>query len=117
MSCWQARRYEEVRRQEKELLEAKSIPLRNFLMKHVMPTLTKGLIECCQVRPDDPVDFLVGPSVEFECGHREMTPSTLSNLYCIFSFKELTFPCSARFALSRSRCSSNHLTSYLHKIS
>ena len=55
----QTRRYEEVRKQEKELLEAQSMPLRNFLMKHVMPTLTKGLIECCQVRPDDPVDFLV----------------------------------------------------------
>ena len=41
------------------MLEAQSIPLRNYLMKHVMPTLTQGLIECCQVRPDDPVDFLV----------------------------------------------------------
>lgn len=52
-------RLEEVRRQELEVLEEQSIPLRNYLMKHVMPTLTSGLIECCQVRPDDPVDYLV----------------------------------------------------------
>ncbi|XP_053140545.1 adenylate kinase 7 isoform X2 [Hemicordylus capensis] len=51
-------RLEEVKRQEQELLEAQSIPLRNYLMKHVMPTLMEGLNQCCMVRPDDPVDFL-----------------------------------------------------------
>ena len=55
----QANRLEQVRNEEKELLEAKSVPLRNYLMKHVMPTLTKGLMECCKVRPDDAVDYLV----------------------------------------------------------
>ncbi|XP_028919117.1 adenylate kinase 7 isoform X1 [Ornithorhynchus anatinus] len=49
---------EEVKREEQELLEAQSIPLRNYLMKNVMPTLLQGLNECCKVRPDDPVDFL-----------------------------------------------------------
>ncbi|XP_077676571.1 adenylate kinase 7 isoform X4 [Eretmochelys imbricata] len=49
---------EEVKRQEQELLEAQSIPLRNYLMKNVMPTLMQGLNECCKIRPDDPVDFL-----------------------------------------------------------
>lgn len=48
----------EVKQQEFEQLEARSIPLRNYLMKHVMPTLSKGLIDCCKVRPDDPVDYL-----------------------------------------------------------
>ncbi|XP_074854819.1 adenylate kinase 7 isoform X2 [Carettochelys insculpta] len=52
------RRLEEVKRQEQELLEAQSIPLRNYLMKNVMPTLMQGLNECCKIRPDDPVDFL-----------------------------------------------------------
>nr|XP_009673899.1 PREDICTED: adenylate kinase 7 [Struthio camelus australis] len=51
-------RLEEVKRQEEELLEAQSVPLRNYLMKHVMPTLMQGLNECCKIRPDDPVDFL-----------------------------------------------------------
>uniref|UniRef100_A0A8C4XWG3 Adenylate kinase 7 n=1 Tax=Gopherus evgoodei TaxID=1825980 RepID=A0A8C4XWG3_9SAUR len=53
------KRLEEVKRQEQELLEAQSIPLRNYLMKNVMPTLMQGLNECCKIRPDDPVDFLV----------------------------------------------------------
>ncbi|XP_074647604.1 adenylate kinase 7-like [Tubulanus polymorphus] len=54
---WGAR-LDEVKREEYELLETQSIPLRNYLMKHVMPTLTKGLIDCCKVRPDDAIDYL-----------------------------------------------------------
>ncbi|KAM6906072.1 adenylate kinase 7-like [Lycodopsis pacificus] len=49
---------EEVMKQEEEVLEAKSLPMRNYLMEHVMPTLTQGLMECCTARPQDPVDFL-----------------------------------------------------------
>uniref|UniRef100_A0A8C4FGG7 Adenylate kinase 7b n=1 Tax=Dicentrarchus labrax TaxID=13489 RepID=A0A8C4FGG7_DICLA len=49
---------EDVRRQEEELLEAQSVPLRSYLIEHVMPTLTQGLMECCTARPQDPVDFL-----------------------------------------------------------
>lgn len=41
------------------MLETHSIPLRNYLMRHVMPTLTEGLVEVCKVRPIDPVDYLV----------------------------------------------------------
>ncbi|XP_053458934.1 adenylate kinase 7 [Nycticebus coucang] len=52
------KRLEEVKREERELLEAQSIPLRNYLMTHVMPTLMQGLNECCKVRPEDPIDFL-----------------------------------------------------------
>ncbi|XP_004584364.2 adenylate kinase 7 [Ochotona princeps] len=52
------KRLEEVKREERELLEAQTVPLRNYLMTHVMPTLMQGLNECCKVRPDDPVDFL-----------------------------------------------------------
>ncbi|XP_050192743.1 adenylate kinase 7 isoform X2 [Myiozetetes cayanensis] len=49
---------EEVKRQEQELLEAQSLPLRNYLMKNVMPTLMQGINECCRIRPEDPVNFL-----------------------------------------------------------
>jgi len=49
---------DEIKRQEAEALEASSIPLRTFLMKHVMPTLSQGLAEVCRTRPDDPVDAL-----------------------------------------------------------
>ena len=41
------------------MLEAQSTPLRNYLMQHVMPTLTQGLIEVCKVKPEDAVDYLV----------------------------------------------------------
>ncbi|KAF5900297.1 adenylate kinase 7-like, partial [Clarias magur] len=48
----------EVKKQEDELLEARSLPLRHYLMKYVMPTLRDGLVACSQVKPEDPVDFL-----------------------------------------------------------
>ena len=54
----QSRRLEEIKQQEEELLEARSAPLRAYLMKHVIPTLTEGLIETCKVMPEDPVDYL-----------------------------------------------------------
>ena len=53
-----------MKREEYEQLEAQSIPLRNYLMKHVLPTLTEGLNDCCKTRPDDPVDYLVNISGE-----------------------------------------------------
>lgn len=47
-----------MRRDEAVLLEAQSMPLRHYLMQHVMPTLTKGLVQISKTRPDDPVDAL-----------------------------------------------------------
>jgi len=54
----EARRLAELQQQERELLEVRSIPLRTYLMQHVIPTLTEGLIEVCKQRPEDPVDYL-----------------------------------------------------------
>jgi len=54
----EARRAAEVQQQEQELLEVRSIPLRNYLMQNVIPTLTEGLIEVCKQKPEDPVDYL-----------------------------------------------------------
>ncbi|XP_049613122.1 adenylate kinase 7a isoform X1 [Syngnathus scovelli] len=48
----------EVERQEQELLEAKALPLRNYLMKYVMPALSEALQECSKIKPNDPVSFL-----------------------------------------------------------
>ncbi len=48
-----------VQAEEQEMLETQSTPLRNYLMQHVMPTLTQGLIQVCKVKPDDAVDYLV----------------------------------------------------------
>lgn len=38
------RKLEQIKREEYQMLDAQGTPLRNFLMAHVMPTLTKALI-------------------------------------------------------------------------
>eukprot|EP00929_Paragymnodinium_shiwhaense_P123166 TRINITY_DN9667_c0_g1_i1.p1 TRINITY_DN9667_c0_g1~~TRINITY_DN9667_c0_g1_i1.p1 ORF type:complete len:750 (+),score=273.97 TRINITY_DN9667_c0_g1_i1:181-2430(+) len=42
--------------QEQKSLEAQ--PLREYLMRYMVPSLTEGLIEVCKVLPEDPVDYL-----------------------------------------------------------
>lgn len=55
----QRSRLEKVTLYEDKLLEAQTVPIRNYLLEHVMPTLSQGLAHCCQNQPQDPVDFLV----------------------------------------------------------
>eukprot|EP00747_Dinoflagellata_sp_TGD_P161960 gnl/TRDRNA2_/TRDRNA2_179032_c0_seq1.p1 gnl/TRDRNA2_/TRDRNA2_179032_c0~~gnl/TRDRNA2_/TRDRNA2_179032_c0_seq1.p1 ORF type:complete len:751 (-),score=218.05 gnl/TRDRNA2_/TRDRNA2_179032_c0_seq1:158-2410(-) len=43
---------------EASLLETEALPLRQYLMSNVVPTLSDGLIEVCKVMPDDPIDYL-----------------------------------------------------------
>lgn len=43
---------------ERQMLEQRKGPLKAYLMANVVPVLTKGLIEVCNERPDDPVDYL-----------------------------------------------------------
>lgn len=50
---------EKLTEEQEEKLCLASLPLRNYLMKYVLPTLTQGLIEVANLRPDDPVDYLV----------------------------------------------------------
>uniref|UniRef100_UPI0037E8AD03 adenylate kinase 7-like n=1 Tax=Semicossyphus pulcher TaxID=241346 RepID=UPI0037E8AD03 len=54
---WQ-KNLSEVKKQEHELLEVRCLPLRNYLMKYVMPSLTDAMLECSKIKPEDPVDFL-----------------------------------------------------------
>uniref|UniRef100_A0A669C560 Adenylate kinase 7a n=1 Tax=Oreochromis niloticus TaxID=8128 RepID=A0A669C560_ORENI len=54
---WQ-KNLSEVKRQESEQLEVQALPLRNYLMKYVMPSLTEAMVKCCKIKPEDPVDFL-----------------------------------------------------------
>eukprot|EP01147_Barroeca_monosierra_P006261 gene6261-7442_t len=56
-AIWEAK-VQQVKKQEQEALDEAALPLRTFLMRHVMPTLTEGLLEVCKVKPDDPVDYL-----------------------------------------------------------
>uniref|UniRef100_T1JG49 Adenylate kinase 7 n=1 Tax=Strigamia maritima TaxID=126957 RepID=T1JG49_STRMM len=52
------RKLAEVRIQEEQMLEAQSLPMRNYLMQHVLPVLSHGLLECVKIRPQDPINFL-----------------------------------------------------------
>uniref|UniRef100_G3NXS8 Nucleoside-diphosphate kinase n=1 Tax=Gasterosteus aculeatus aculeatus TaxID=481459 RepID=G3NXS8_GASAC len=52
------RNLSEVERQEHELLEAHSLPLRNYLMKYVMPPLSEAMLDCSKIKPEEPVEFL-----------------------------------------------------------
>lgn len=47
-----------VQEQEEQILAAESKPLREYVMKYIFPTLTKGLIEVARIKPDDPIDYL-----------------------------------------------------------
>lgn len=47
-----------LREEERQALLLRSKPMRTYLMENVLPTLTKGLQEVAQVRPDDPIDYL-----------------------------------------------------------
>uniref|UniRef100_A0A3B4AW22 Uncharacterized protein n=1 Tax=Periophthalmus magnuspinnatus TaxID=409849 RepID=A0A3B4AW22_9GOBI len=49
---------EELRREEEDLLEEQTAQMRSYLMEHVMPTLSQGLVSVCSAQPQDPVDFL-----------------------------------------------------------
>lgn len=47
--------------EQEERLSLMALPLRHYLVKYIFPTLTQGLIEVANLRPDDPIDFLVSP--------------------------------------------------------
>ncbi|XP_055011408.1 adenylate kinase 7 [Boleophthalmus pectinirostris] len=53
-----SRSVEQLHREEEDLLEAETAQMRSYLMEHVMPTLSQGLLACCSAQPQDPVDFL-----------------------------------------------------------
>lgn len=56
-AAWDAVR-SDVQRQHAEARDAAALPLRAYLVKNVLPTLSKALMDVCEVRPDDPIDFL-----------------------------------------------------------
>lgn len=51
-------RFDQIKEQERDLLDAKSQPIRAYLLDNVVPILKDGLIEVCKNQPEDPVDFL-----------------------------------------------------------
>ena len=55
-------RLEKIKEQERDLLDARSQPIRQYLMDKVVPLLTEGLIKICKEMPEKPTgelaDFL-----------------------------------------------------------
>jgi len=43
---------------ERQRSSIQGMPLREYLMQYMVPSLTEGLIEICKVLPEDPVDYL-----------------------------------------------------------
>lgn len=43
---------------EAALLKSEALPLQQYLLANVVPTLTDGLGEVCKVMPDDPIEYL-----------------------------------------------------------
>ena len=54
----EAAKLEKIRETERDLLDKRSQPIRQYLMDNVVPHLTEGLINLCKDVPDDPTDFL-----------------------------------------------------------
>jgi adenylate kinase family enzyme len=44
--------------QDRKLVEACSLPLRQYLVTHVVPAVVDGLLDVCKTQPEDPVDHL-----------------------------------------------------------
>jgi len=53
----QARKEQIASMDESQLLRA-AMPLRKYLQSNVMAVIRQGLIECAEVRPNDPIDYL-----------------------------------------------------------
>lgn len=53
-----AAKLEKIRQQERDLLDQRSQPIRQYLMDNVVPHLTEGLIELCKKLPEDAIDHL-----------------------------------------------------------
>ena len=53
-----AAKAELIKQQERDLLDTRSQPIRQYLMDNLVPYLTQGLIELCKKVPQDPVDTL-----------------------------------------------------------
>jgi adenylate kinase len=50
---------EEIKKQELDILNQKSEALKQYITDNVLPALTMGLIQICNNKPEDPLNFLV----------------------------------------------------------
>ncbi|KAK4473339.1 hypothetical protein MN116_004500 [Schistosoma mekongi] len=59
--------------QNYQYAEAHSLPMRHYLMKYIMPELSKALLDCSEIRPDDPIDFVAEYLLKTEGFHNGTT--------------------------------------------
>ena len=59
MKLLQTNQMMEMKRQEIIEMEKRSLPVRHYLMKYVLPNITEGLVEMTKLRPDNPTEYLV----------------------------------------------------------
>lgn len=63
-------RLDKIKEQERELLDTRSQPIRQYLMDMVVPLLTEGLIQICKEMPENPTgqlaDYLLKRCEEIE---------------------------------------------------
>ena len=52
------KKMEQIKQNERDTLDARSLLIRDYLSDNLVPFLTDGLIEVCRRTPEDPVDFL-----------------------------------------------------------
>jgi len=71
----EAQRRQAIADSEASLLEAEAMPLRQYLMMQVVPTLSEGLSEVCKEQPDDPIEFLA----QYLFAHAQNIDASASN--------------------------------------
>lgn len=54
----EAERVRVIAEYEKMQRALREMPLRSYLMQHMVPSMTEGLIEVCKTLPEDPVEYL-----------------------------------------------------------
>lgn len=56
----------EIKRKELEDLEQKCLPLRQYLMKYILPNVSSSIIELAKIRPNNPIRFLAHHLMQHE---------------------------------------------------
>ena len=71
--------------QEQEILNRKSQALKQYITDNILPVLTSGLIEICNEKPDDPLDYLVRPLNHFQAPKKSQNRQLTYNLKISFN--------------------------------
>jgi protein dpy-30 len=59
-----AKKVEEVANKAAAEVEAKALPVRQWLEQHMVPTIYQGMMAAAKERPDDPIEFLAAYLME-----------------------------------------------------